>query len=390
MLVMADQDARELRMDPNAEPPELPNVRELRRAIQQHDRQSLFVTRDPRVRVEMVKREGGTTLTEAAVARGLRWLAVHQEPEGRWRLRGFSDHQDCNGRCGGDAQLVSDSAATSLALLPFLGAGQTHLTGIYSDVVARGLDWLIVQQAEDGDLRGNSRGQPGMYAHGQAAIVLSEAYAMTGDPRLREPAQRAIDFIVRAQHRRGGWRYQPGERGDTSVLGWQLMALQSARVAGLHVPYQTLAAAEEYLDEVTSDDGFRYSYQPRREPTHVMTAEALLCRLYLGWPHDEPRLQQGLDWMVRRNPARIDEPDIYYWYYATQTLHHVGGPRWEEWNERLREVLVELQCRQGHEAGSWDPIGPHSDAGGRIYMTSLAVCILEVYYRHAPIFRPIP
>ena len=136
-------------------------------------------------------------MTEAAVARGLRWMARHQNRDGSWSLHRFGHSPECRRRCSGHGSVVSDSAATSLCLLPFLGAGQTHLTGVYKDVVASGLRWLIEHQDEDGDLRIDSRGQSGMYAHGQGAIVLCEAFAMTGDEMLRGPAQRSIDFIVR-------------------------------------------------------------------------------------------------------------------------------------------------------------------------------------------------
>ncbi len=115
-------------------------------------------------------------------------------------------------------------AATALALLPFLGAGQSPNQGRYRDSIEHGLQWIVAHQKPDGDLQGAGSGR--MYAHGLASIVLCEALAMSGDESLRPAAQRAIDFIVHAQHRRGGWRYHPGEEGDTSVEGWQLMALQ--------------------------------------------------------------------------------------------------------------------------------------------------------------------
>lgn len=258
---------------------------------------------------------------------------------------------------------------------------------MYRDQVASGLRWMIENQKSDGDLRVDSRGQSGMYAHGQGAIVLCEAYAMTGDEMLREPAQRSIEFIVDAQHPAGGWRYRPGEPGDTSVLGWQVMALQSARVAGLKVPEETFELAGQYLDRVQSGDGFSYSYQRGRSPTHVMTAEAMLCRMYSGWTFDDPGLSEGVTRLVDRFPPKRSDTNIYYWYYASQVMHHAGGVDWERWNRRLREILVQTQEKSGHEAGSWNPRGPHAQAGGRIYMTSLAICTLEVYYRHAPIFR---
>ena len=282
----------------------------------------------------------------------------------------------------------TDAGATSLALLPFLGAGQTHLIGRYRDTVSAGIRWLLDHQEADGDLRIDAPYQAGMYVHGQATIVLSEALAMTQDEALREPTQRAVDFIIAAQHRRGGWRYKPNEAGDTSVLGWQLMALQSARAAGLDVPTETLMLANDYLDSVQSRGGSRYSYQGRSGPTHAMTAEALLCRVYLGWKEDSSALNNGIQFLLDQPPDR-DKPNYYYWYYATQTMHHVGGRAWAEWNSRMRDVLVSRQAVRGHEAGSWTPHGGHSHQGGRVYVTSLAICCLEVYYRHAPIFRQI-
>lgn len=389
-MVRAHQDARRLRVtDPFN--PYLTDVSRVKQAIRASSRDTLAV-RDPRMRIDMVKREGGTTLTEAAVARGLQWLARHQNEDGSWSLDRFHRAGEC--RCGGRGSLSSDSAATALALLPFLGAGQTHLTGLYQDEVARGLRWLLDHQADSGDLRGNSKQYPGMYAHGQAAIVLCEAFLMTGDEQLRDPAQRAIDFIVDAQYPDGGWRYYPHRekrsmRGDTSVLGWQLMALQSALAAGLSVPEATLEIAGHFLDQVQHRDGALYSYRPGQDHSAPMTAEALLCRIYLGWKRNHPALGDGVTWLSQHKPPTADEPNIYYWYYAAQTMHHYGGPPWHDWNLKMRDVLVSMQEARGHAAGSWAPRGPLTSRGGRIYMTSLAICCLEVYYRHLPIFRQI-
>jgi len=380
-VIRADQEARELRLVDTADP-NLPDLEQLKLEIGQADGSSVaIVARDPRVRVELIKQEGGTTLTEAAVARGLRWLAQQQQPDGRWRL---------------DGGLRSDSAATSLALLPFLGAGQTHLSGRHKDAVARGLRWLVGQQKPDGDLRADSQGNTGMYAHGQGAIVLGEAYLMTGDEALRQPAQKAIDFIVQAQYPDGGWRYQPnhelgagGRRGDTSVVGWQLMAMQSARAARLFVPEATFELSSHFLDSVQRKDGALYAYQPGHQPTHTMTAEALLCRIYLGWTKSDPPLMEGVRYLLDNHPPDAAKPNVYYWYYGTQALHHVGGPEWERWNFLMRDALVNSQETRGEAAGSWEPRGDHASAGGRVYMTSLAVCTLEVYYRHLPIFRRV-
>ena len=389
-LIRADQEARQLRIDPDAAEPQLPELHKVKSTIASQDKpRRMLAVRDPRVRVEMIKKEGGTTLTEAAVARGLRWMAQHQNGDGSWSLHAFGNTPDCQGRCGHAGSVRSDAAGTSLVLLPFLGAGQTHLVGQYQEEVSHGLRWLIERQKADGDLRHSSTGNSGMYAHGQAAIVLCEALAMTGDEQLHKPAQKAIDFIVEGQHAAGGWRYNPGQPGDTSVLGWQLMALQSARAGQLHVPDHTLENAGHYLDSVAHNDGARYAYMPNQAPTHVMTAEALLCRMYLGWTMSDPGLAEGIEWLVNEHPPRADNMNMYYWYYATQAMHHVGSGSWSRWNLWMRDALVESQQLRGHEAGSWTPRHQHGAAGGRLYATALATCILEVYYRHAPIFRQI-
>jgi hypothetical protein len=255
---------------------------------------------------------------------------------------------------------------------------------------------LVTHQGDDGDLRAGSSGNTGMYAHGQGAIVLCEAFLMTGDEALREPAQKAVDFIAAAQYPDGGWRYLPNaearpqeRRSDTSVVGWQLMALQSARAAKLNVPEETMELANHFLDSVQSRDGARYAYQTGNRATHVMTAEGLLCRIYLGWTLDHPALDDGAQFLLREFPPSQRDPNVYYWYYATQTMHHIGGTAWERWNLQMRDALVQSQERNGRNAGSWAPRGGHASAGGRVYMTSLSVCTLEVYYRHLPIFRQI-
>jgi len=388
-LATAHQEAREISLDPSATPPELATLDRVREQLANSPvERRMLAARDPRLRSEIVKREGGTTFTEAAVARALRWFALHQDNDGAWSLRDFQHAGDCDGRCKNRASIRSRSAATSLVLLPYLGAGQTHLHGKYQDQVATGLRWLLQNQRSDGDLRADSRGNSGMYAHGQATIVLCEAFAMTGDEMLHGPAQRAVDFIVDSQHSGGGWRYEPRQPGDTSVFGWQVMALQSARAAGLKVPDATLFAAQRYLGRVQSAGGTRYAYQRGHRPDHVMTAEALLCRVYLGSTEHDPALRQGVKFLVSDHlPAGGRQSNIYYWYYGTQLVHHVGGKSWDIWNGRIRELLIESQRREGHMAGSWDPRGNHSRTGGRLYETALAACTLEVYYRHAPIFR---
>jgi hypothetical protein len=222
-----------------------------------------------------------------------------------------------------------------------------------------------------------------LYAHGMASIALCEAYAMTNDRQLLQPAQFALNFIAYAQDPvGGGWRYEPKQAGDTSVLGWQLMALKSGHMAYLKVPGRTILGATKFLDFVQEADGAQYGYTVPG-PGPATTAVGLLCRMYLGWKHDEPALAAGVEYLHQTGPS----DNMYYNYYATQVLRHYGGPHWDEWNGKLRDRLVQAQDIKGHETGSWFfSRDPWADRGGRLYCTSMATMILEVYYRHMPIY----
>lgn len=380
-VILADQDAKELRLDPDAAAPNLMEMKELKRQLAVKDAPAKLLARDPRIRAVMVQREGGTTRSEAAVARALRWIAARQNPNGSWSLHRF----------GG---VRSDTAGTALALLPLLGAGQTHEQGIYQSQVAGGLRWLVeIQNSETGDLRnGDTRSNNGMYAHGQATLALCDAYAMTGDARLREPAQKAINFIVEAQNIDGGWGYRPGNRSDTSISIWQLQALHSARIGQLDVPETAFDLADNFLDKVALNEGAQYGYTTQdRRTTPALTAAGLLSRMYLGRRLDDLGLRQGIEFLAEEHPPRAPKGDhnVYYWYYGIQVMHNAGGDAWKRYNVRMRDLLVKTQVQGGPDAGSWKPEGAFSNSGGRLYETALRACVLEVYYRHAPIYRQI-
>jgi hypothetical protein len=351
-----------------------------------------FGGRSGATRERMVNEGGGNAKSEAAVARGLEWLARHQSEDGHWSLHGFMDGR-CNCTGGGRN---NDVAGTAFGLLPMLGAGQTHKgatgnnTGKYTRNVDRALKYLVLKQNSEGYFGG------GMYAHGLASIAMCEAYGLTRDPALRKPAERAIVFIVKAQDNvGGGWRYEPRQAGDTSVVGWQVMALKSAQLAGIDVPSMAFERADKFLNSVASSDGGAYGYDrpppEAQEKATAMTAVGLLCRQYMGWGRDRPELQAGIA-RIANAPAR-NSRSLYYTYYAAQVMHHMGGDPWKKWNEPMRDFLIEAQDagntpRRGHQRGSWDSRRDrfHRD-GGRLMMTSLCILTLEVYYRHLPLYR---
>jgi len=342
-----------------------------------------YLQRSAPNRMDIVKRHGGGDETEQAVARALRWLARHQEDDGHWNIRVYD--RRCGG-CDETPSIHADVALTGLATLCFLGAGHTHdKDGPYSDHVARAIDWLLDQQAGNGDLRG----QETMYTQGIAAIALSEALAMTHDERLRQPVELALRFIYAARNRReGGWRYDPGQAGDTSVLGWMMMAMKSAALSGVAVPRDAFNAGADWLEKVADPrrPGL-YAYRPERDVTPSMTAEGMFIQQLLGHEASEPMMQASAEYILRHLPDWEDEPNTYYWYYASLAMFQHGGDAWRTWNEALKRELVEHQRTDGRAGGSWDPQGNEwSMLGGRVYQTALCTLMLEVYYRYLPLY----
>ncbi|MDZ4849821.1 MAG: prenyltransferase/squalene oxidase repeat-containing protein [Pirellulaceae bacterium] len=350
-----------------------------------------LASRSTQSKRELLDRYGGNQDTEKAVAAALKWFAQHQMPDGSWT---FAHGLACGGKCkdGGGATGASN-AATGLALMCFLGAGQTHLEGDYKESVFKGLSYLLRNmQVTDGKMpswynkgRGSSTGV--MYSHGIASIAMCEAYGMSKDPALKAAAQASINFIVYAQDPSGGgWYYSPRAGGDTSVVGWQLMALKSAAMSGLNVPTGTIKKAERYLDSVSSDNGSSFGYRKSgdRPKVSAMAACGILCKMYMGLPKDDPGLVAASEGFAEKG---MDSKDVYYNYYATQVMKQVGGALWAKWDEKMKKVLLTTQEQSGHVAGSWhNGAVKHADAGGRLYQTAMATMMLEVYYRYMPIY----
>ncbi|OAI39748.1 hypothetical protein AYO40_05505 [Planctomycetaceae bacterium SCGC AG-212-D15] len=345
-----------------------------------------FGGRSGSTRVKMLTEGGGNTFSEAAVAAGLVFMAQHQATDGHWSFKDFAQHGRCN--CTGQSN-HDDIAATAFGLLPFLGAGQTHKGGSasgnkYTKQVDLALKYLVLKQNREGEFH------PLMYSQGLATMAVCEAYGLTSDPALRGPAQRALNYIIDGQTLEGGWRYaarhKQGATGyDGSICGWQLMALKSGQMSGLTVPAGTLNRCKKWLDDAGTPDGGAYGYTSRGEGINT-TAVGLLCRQYLGWGPRNPGLLAGVKRIQNWKPQ---PSNMYFSYYATQVMHHLGGPGWDAWNPVMRDSLIAAQdkgqdAQHAHQKGSWFHNGSYA---GRIMDTSLSILTLEVYYRHLPLYR---
>ncbi len=325
----------------------------------------------------LLDRGGGNKESEAAVARGLAWLARQQKPDGSWVYDGSEKGETV--------------AATGMALLPFLAAGETHKSGKkYQKNVSNGIKFLLTKQRSDGGFNSAKT----MYAQAIGALAMIECYGMTKDAAfLKTPTQKVVNFIQEAQGPDGSWGYQPKTAGDTSIVGWQIQALHSAKLSkDLVVNDKILDRAKSFLDKV-SGGSLKATYGYRDGPGGPgtsLTAVGLLCRYYeSGWGPNNPGMAEGVKGLMTKPPRKAFF-DMYYYYYATQVVHFYETDFWhKQWNPTMRDMLIELQAKkEGPAYGSWDAdsakIGQDC---GRLGTTCMCLLTLEVYYRHLPLYK---
>lgn len=332
--------------------------------------------------LDTIEALGGSDGTEKAIGAALDWLVRNQESDGRWDTRKHA------------ANASYDTAGTGAALLCFYGWGLNHTAdGKYQANIKKALDWLVSQQMESGELSGGATGYGRMYCHGIATIALCEAYGVSKDPKLKAPAEKAIALILASQSpSKGGWRYQPANNGvpsqdsDTSVTGWQYMALHSAKMADIEVPQTAFDLAGKWFKLAGGGKhGGLYGYDGPSRSNPAMVATGMFCRQLDLVPPTEPMMQESAD-LLKMHSINPKAPDLYHVYYATLALYQHQGPVWLAWNEKLKEVLPLIQRKDGAESGSWNPTGQHIVPGGRVISTAFATLSLEVYYRLLPMY----
>ena len=340
-------------------------------------------------RAKKVVAGGGNKDSEAAVELALKWIASVQAKDGGWNFdtKGINPAVTEPGTAS-----EARAGATAMALLPFLAAGYTHKEGKYKDVVYRGLDFLTANYNKKLSNQQNltyswHENQGTMYSHGLAAMAMCEAYGMTKDKALMPYAQGGLNFITAAQDPAGGgWRYAPRQPGDTSVVGWQIMAMKSGAMSYLTVNPNTIKGAINFLNVVSDEKDYRayYGYTgPGKGP--AQTAIGLLCRMHLGWKKENQGLITGVEYLSKMGPNKTN---FYYNYYATQVLFQWGGDEFKKWNDVMRDQMIKTQVvKKGADEGSWHAgVKDHStERGGRLYCTSLGCMILEVYYRYSKV-----
>ena len=373
----------------------------------------------PRFSLLFRARQLGTRAREirAPLERGLDWLAAHQGLDGGWDCDGFE--VECARRnkqaCGGSGLEPYDVGVTALALLAFLGDGNTAHAGEHHEVVLRGVRWLLAQQDPESGLIGGTAGHALTYNHALATLALCEVASCTDSPAVQVPARRAVERILEAQNPGAGWRYSlaPDGKSDTSVTGWMVQALCAARAAELPLADEALrdafAGALAWIDAASDPESGRVGYDGRGtrssrveginvhfpvESGEAMTAVGLFCRFLLGQdPARGVQLERHAALLLRALPVWAPEDygcDLYYWAYGTEAMAQMGGAWWKAWRAALWSALLGSQRADAPDScsgGSWDPLGPWGYAGGRVYSTALALLCLEGEFRHPRLAR---
>lgn len=317
---------------------------------------------------------GGSVAVEKAVLAGLRWLKDNQEPDGSWKKQG-----------------APPVAGTALAVLCFLGHGETTDSKEFGPTVAKGLQFLVGSVGPEGTVAGGA-----MYIHALAILALAEGLTMTGSPALRAPLEQMVKATIAAQNvpkqnplHNGGWRYGLNSNdSDTSVTGWVIMGLKSARNAGVEVPDEVFDKAAKYLwNMYDKDDKFGYS-SPVIGPndSKAMSAVGVLCMQFMG--HGNDRRLRPVLMSLEKDPVDWEKGKgsflLYQWYYTTQAMFQAGDPFWPSWNRVFRDEFVKNQEKDGH----WDnPPGGTEKVLGPVYNTTLSILSLEVYYRYLPMYK---
>jgi hypothetical protein len=348
-------------------------------------------------RKRAIKRFGGSKATESAVEAALQWLKRHQNADGSWSIIYYKSQRP-------------NVSLTGLATLAFLGAGYTHKSGKYRDNVNRAVKWILSQQHDNGGILGKKTryAHHDGYHHSMAAIALVEAYGMSKDPELKEPAQKSVDYSIGIHQKPySGWRYKPKQEGDISHTGWFIMQLKSAKVAGLKVDGAGFQGGMNFVNKLLSKKSGRSVYEMSQANSTFKngyvgasmgrparrTSISMVCRLFMGEPRDGEVMKLSARFPVAA-PPKWEQEDFYYWYYATLAMFQMGGEEWKTWNKALKPALVDNQRKGGpldgsenDVDGSWDyEKDPYGKRCGRVYTTALGALCLEVYYRYLPMY----
>jgi hypothetical protein len=329
-----------------------------------------------------------TAETEQAIARGLKYLADTQRPDGSWSNSGGYG--------------IYPTVMTSLAGLALMSGGSTPESGPYARQVSKAMFYVlrVAEANKDGLIAGGGSESRSMYGHGFGMLFLAQCLGVetnkTVEERLRKVMERAIAVTAHSQSdlgaqydHAGGWIYTPdGKNDEGSVTVTQLQALRAARNAGVRVPKETLDRAVAYLKACQQPDGgICYSFRSRGSSRPPISAAAVACfyaagiydRTSGGAGPEAEMVEKLVDYVKKTNMPSGNGGGGHYFYsqlYMAQGMYQRGGKDWEVYFPQIRAKLLELQVPDG----SWN-----GDNVGTTYGTAIALMILQLPYGYLPI-----
>ncbi len=294
---------------------------------------------------------------ERAIEEGLAWLAKRQNDDGSW---------------GGSHQ----AAVTAVCLMAHMLKGHFPKHGQYGTGLDKAVGFLLARAKRGAGYFGGN-----MYEHALSTLALSEVWGMSAREEIRDTLKLAVDVILRSQSPSGGWRYHPYPHdADISVTVMQIVALVSAKEAGMYVPQKTIDRALAYVKglQVRFTGGFGYT-APRSEG-FARSAAGAMSLLMCGMNPNSREVQAGLGYLQRNAKGNLANCSFYFYahYYAVQAMYQAGEKYYQSWYPQIQAAL--LQRRRSD--GSWT-----GGRGGTEYSTAMAILVLGVPYRYLPIYQ---
>ena len=271
---------------------------------------------------------------------GLRYLLLHQGPDGSWGMR------PARCFCGqtADARLDGDLEATAWAILAISGAGYTELSKDERDgrhiglVMKSAVNWLLAKQDRDGAFD-----RKDVSANAVAALALLEYHGMT--VLHKEASRKAFDWVRRCKATDDLGRIRLG------------MALKSAELS------EFLPAGSKELTEPAAS--------LEAGPGEAAKIGGLLIRGYslTSRERHQGKIDYGAFDVEQLSPEMLNDLTIAW-------CERDGGLEWHDWYAGVQKQIAARQKGGACESGSWE------GATLRERLRSTAIrCLTAEHYR---------
>lgn len=336
---------------------------------------------------------------DAAVDRGLAWLAAQQTTDGFWiglvGAKGRDSYMPLRGE-DGNHRVTGHIGVTAICGMAFLAGGYVPGRGRYGDNVGRAVQAVLSCEQENGMIAASGTR---MYSHAFATLFLAEVYGMTPNAAVRSGLERATHIIIDSQNRHGAWRYNAfTQDSDLSVTVCQLQALRAARNIGIEVPRTTIERAVAYVKASQVPSGrakgrYYYNIHGRRafrKTDQYSIQAAAVTSLVSAGIYDSDLLVPALDFLEIEFPAVTAQyPHHYYFwygnYYASQAFFHAERLLHRDCFGRYYDALSRHLLADQEEDGRWR--NPESEGPGDAFGTAVACILLQIPKQYLPIFQ---